>query len=130
MNTDDLKERVEQYKSDIEAAKTTIKSYHQRMKDQEVTLDRLNLQRVKQTAILSKQQEYTSKMELKLTKYKGLYEQICASLQRAKAGVIELSAKNTQLQTSIHHMELNIERDTPKILQHTEAREAAEKDLA
>ena len=74
MNTDDLKERVEQYKRDIEGAKTTIKSYHQRMKDQDVTLDRLNLQRVKQTAILSKQQEYTSKMELKLTKYKGLYE--------------------------------------------------------
>ena len=55
MNTDDLKERVEQYKTDIEAAMTTIKSYHQRMKDQDVTLDRLNLTRVKQTAILSKQ---------------------------------------------------------------------------
>lgn len=54
LNIEDLKERVEQKKQDIETMKQAIKNDEKMLKSQDETLDRLNMQRVKQVAILDK----------------------------------------------------------------------------
>ena len=68
-------------------------------------------------------------MESKLVKYKNLYDQICSSLTMAKSGVIELSGKNSQIRTAIHHAEIEIERETPKIVKNMDAKEQLQKEI-
>ena len=47
----------------------------------------------------------------------------------AKSGVIELSGKNSQIRTAIHHAEIEIERETPKIVKNMDAKEQLQKEI-